>query len=473
MQARLVFHSLRCCPYAHLTQLRSVTTRSGCITSAETVLLEHQSVDELLTALSSDSPFSAVVVSLSPQSSASLAATLRVSPTVAGEALRSLFASLGVAAVVDTAAFRELSLLETGAELVNRLSPPPGATASPSPLPLLACACPGWVCYVEKHKDAELLLRHASRVKSPQAVAGTLVKRLWAARRGVAPERVYHCSVMPCYDKKLEAARDDLRTPCGAAETDCVLTTGEVLAELLRGQQRGSASQPHDSSPPQHHAAPARPLPMPVDDDAIWSEAGCVAPGGGSGGYAHAAAVAATTALWGAAYTHLGPLPWTKRGAGDDFREAVLTPPSGCGSGRVLRFAAVYGFRNITTLVRMLKRGSAGGGGGGSAAPYDYVEVMACPSGCLNGGGQAKPEAGPLDEAPMTHKQALEAADKAYYGAESSSGAGERASPGGHPLVGATYAWLGGGVGGDAARAVLHTELHARSRNAVAALQNW
>jgi iron only hydrogenase large subunit-like protein len=77
---------------------------------------------------------------------------------------------------------------------------------------VLASACPGWVCYAEKTQGANLL-PHISAVKSPQAVMGSIVKRRLAALRGWDPARVYHATVMPCYDKKLEASREDFLLP--------------------------------------------------------------------------------------------------------------------------------------------------------------------------------------------------------------------------------------------------------------------
>lgn len=90
----------------------------------------------------------------------------------------------------------------------------PGATPAAAPLPMLASACPGWVCYAEK-TQADLVLPYISTTKSPQAVMGTFVKRRLAAAKGWDPARVYHCSVMPCYDKKLEASREDFNLPGG------------------------------------------------------------------------------------------------------------------------------------------------------------------------------------------------------------------------------------------------------------------
>ena len=87
------------------------------------------------------------------------------------------------------------------------------------PLPLLASSCPGWVCYAEKTQGAAVL-PHISSAKSPQAVQGTAVKRWLAPGLALAPESIYHCAVMMCYDKKLEAAREDLLLPgaCSATE---------------------------------------------------------------------------------------------------------------------------------------------------------------------------------------------------------------------------------------------------------------
>jgi len=293
---------------------------------------------------------------------------------------------------------------------------------------------------------------HLSRVKSPMAVQGTLAKRLLPALAGGAElqqRRVFHAAVMPCYDKKLEASRSQLRGADAAAggespDTDVVLTTGEVVAELLaaRGADAAAlASSPQGDLDPAWHAAvgPAGPL---------WR-----APGGGSGGLAEAAAAAAALALWGVQLPP-EPLPWqTRRNA--DFREVELTPPPGAPPGaRPLRLAAVYGQRNITTLLRQLAAGDC---------PYDYVEVMACPGGCLNGGGQ--PTATGRGAARTGALAAVEAVHATVA----------PRPPGTHPMVARVYAALGEAQpGGDAARAALHTEFRALAPRADAAnLNNW
>jgi iron only hydrogenase large subunit-like protein len=148
---------------------------------------------------------------------------------------------MGVARVLDTTASRDLSLLESCEEFVSRYRNAKHAavtnTPPPSPadvLPVLTSACPGWVCYAEKtHGGA--VLNHVSAVKSPQQVMGCIVKRKIAAELGVPASAVFHATVMPCFDKKLEASREDFAMDDlgeNVREVDCVLTTGEV-AEMI------------------------------------------------------------------------------------------------------------------------------------------------------------------------------------------------------------------------------------------------
>ena len=133
-----------------------------------------------------------------------------------------------------------------------------------------------------------------------------------------------------------------------------------------------------------------------------------------------------------------------------DFKEVTLEV-----QGRtVLRFAAAYGFRNIQTLVRKVKR---------QACEYDYVEVMACPAGCLNGGGQIKAHKG------QSTQQLLDDLDQNYHAPELA----ER-HPKDNPLVPAVYQqFIGGGLYGAAARDLLHTSYHHREKTVSATIGDW
>lgn len=133
-----------------------------------------------------------------------------------------------------------------------------------------------------------------------------------------------------------------------------------------------------------------------------------------------------------------------------DFKEITLNI-EGC---TVLRFAAAYGFRNIQTLVRKIKR---------QACEYDYVEVMACPSACLNGGGQIKARKG------QTVQQLLNELDESYHAPDVS----ER-HPADNPLVPFVYKHLiGNGQFSPAAKELLHTGYHHREKSVTASIGDW
>ena len=102
--------------------------------------------------------------------------------------------------------------VDDGGRHMDTGAAPVQSEASGGVLPMLASACPGWVCYAEKSQGA-WVLPHISSAKSPQAVQGSLVKRWLASRLGRMPGAVYHCAVMPCFDKKLEASREDFQLP--------------------------------------------------------------------------------------------------------------------------------------------------------------------------------------------------------------------------------------------------------------------
>ena len=129
----------------------------------------------------------------------------------------------GVAMEVDDGGRR------TDADAAPARSDTPGGV-----LPMLASACPGWVCYAEKTQGA-WVLPHISSAKSPQAVQGSLVKRWLTPRLGRQLGAVYHCAVMPCFDKKLEASREDFRLPGERAQ---------ILIRRLRSASTSGASSP-------------------------------------------------------------------------------------------------------------------------------------------------------------------------------------------------------------------------------------
>ncbi|KAJ1978428.1 Cytosolic Fe-S cluster assembly factor nar1 [Dimargaris xerosporica] len=399
---------------------------SGCITSAESVLIAMQSHHEFLSVLAANEQAKAqgdkdavrvIVVSLSPQVIVSFAAKYGTTPTEAARRLAAVMRSLGVDFVFETGFARDLALMRIAQEFVDRyrqskVAAMPPSSSTPSALPMLASACPGWICYAEKSQPHAL--PYISCTKSPQQVMGAMIKSFvgqqlptFAARSPVkrntpalradpvSPHQIYHLCVMPCYDKKLEASRPDFVVAnSDAKEVDCVISAGEL--ELLLQEQGVQFDQvpgaPLDSMLTKHLLEATS-----TTRGADWTLAR--AAGSSSGGYLEFILAHAARALFGldlqanqidrdnnSAYIQ------TRTVRNPDFREVTLMLPDGTAG---LKFAATYGFRNIQTLVRKLKLGRC---------PYQFVEVMACPSGCINGGGQlhtASASAGSSSNSPV------------------------------------------------------------------------
>ncbi|KAF8274549.1 iron hydrogenase [Lactarius quietus] len=369
---------------------------SGCITSAESVLITLQSHTEVLSVLCQNpSPGSSghrvPVLSIAPQSLASLSAALCPSaPIPLAHMLRRVRAfvmrTLGFAHVFDTTFAREVALREHAREFFERReTAASGGAAAAGALPMLASACPGWVCYAEKTHGE--MLPFIAATKSPQQVMGTLVKE-WLATHywGRRPDEIYHVTVMPCYDKKLEASRTDFYNEQYATrDVDCVLTTGELL---LLAQEHGvdlSLPVPDEDTPISSNTT------MPTLPDLLTP------PGSSSGSYLHSLILAVARA----SQQPLTLESKTIRSA--DYVEHTLRDTSS--GDAVFRGATCYGFRNLQNVVRrvgraagvQIGRGAAGRLAGGlrragakDAPGYDYVEVMACPGGCVGGGGQLR-----------------------------------------------------------------------------------
>jgi iron only hydrogenase large subunit-like protein len=401
---------------------------SGCVTSAEAVLVSLQSHSEVLSVLdgapalrltqdssSSNGGFTVAgledpaaklfVASVSPQTRASLAAACggAVTEQQAGRMIEQLLMSggSGLAAggkygngftwVVDTNTAREACLVLGSDEVLGS-----GVQGSDKPAPpILTSSCPGWVCYAEKTHP--YVLPHLSRVKSPQALMGTLLKTTLSRVLGIAPDRIWHLAVMPCFDKKLEASREELTDAVwagagkpgkGVRDVDCVITSKEILMlAASRGVDFFSLAQ---SEPRQ------QPLfPDPVIQRFLFAAQRRKQPrdAGTSGGNLH-------FILHDVQSRHPGSQIRMVRGRNADVVDYAVVGPSG---EAVFKAARYYGFRNIQNLVRKLKPakpsrmpggkpfGSARRPAGKSAGlEYAYVEVMACPGGCTNGGGQIK-----------------------------------------------------------------------------------
>ena len=437
---------------------------SGCVTSAEAMLISLQSHAEVLSTLESepsiplellkgpqqnrmgmslmpDMPDTGklFVASLSPQVRASLAATYNISAKEAGYMVEQLLAGpngvasrgqhgSGFAWVIDTNAMRELGLAMASEEVLR--SQTLHAPDTPKK-PILTSACPGWVCYAEKTHPH--VLPHLSRLKSPQALTGTLLKTVLSRTLGLDPSRIWHLAIMPCFDKKLEASRQELTdtfwwsasdnddqggtTP--VRDVDCVITARELL---MLADSRGISfpSLPRIPLEPwQRFWFPDRQIESFLFPQSPYSFSQ-TPESGPSGGYLY-------HSLCTQQSLHPGSSIRSQRGRNADIVEYSVEREDEV----VFRAARYYGFRNIQNLVRKLKpskasRLQASRVGGAARKPnskpgeqdYAYVEVMACPGGCTNGGGQIKLQ--DLEDLQGVHKVAdqkqwLSLVDEAYY----------------------------------------------------------
>ena len=300
---------------------------SGCITSAETVLVSNQTFHELLKALDLKK---CVYVSLSPQSVSSIAAKYNISFNLAYQKLAFYFKSLGCEKVLSTNIARDFSLIASADEFIKRYTN--------ENLPMLTSSCPGWICYAEKTHSQILPL--IDTTKSPQQIMGSFVKSNFGD--------VFHVTVMPCYDKKLEAARSDFRGD-DVCDVDCVLATVDL--ELM-WNERGENFEKFGI----------------VETDVVFSH-----PGSSAGGFLENTLRTVSERLF-SLDSNLNTKVFKKN---KDYVEYHLVKDD----KTLLRFASAYGFRNIQNIVRKLKSGSL---------KLDFLEIMACPSACIGGGGQLR-----------------------------------------------------------------------------------
>ncbi|XP_026838694.1 probable cytosolic Fe-S cluster assembly factor GG21400 isoform X3 [Drosophila erecta] len=230
---------------------------------------------------------------------------------------------------------------------------------------MLSSSCPGWVCYAEK-THGNFILPYISTTRSPQQIMGVLVKHVFAEKLNVPASQIYHVTVMPCYDKKLEASREDFfSTANNSRDVDCVITSVEVEQLLSESQRTLAQYDPVDLDWPWSNVPP---------DFMVWAHEKTL-----SGGYAeHIFKFAAKELFNEVPRSELEFKQLKNR----DFREIILKK----NGNTVLKFAIANGFRNIQNLVHKLKRGKV--------SNYHFVEVMACPSGCINGGAQIRPTTG-------------------------------------------------------------------------------
>lgn len=272
---------------------------------------------------------------------------------------------MGVDSVLDTDFTADLTIIEEGNELLQRLKKVLVDHNSSVKLPMMTSCCPGWVKFAE-HIFPEHL-GHLSSCKSPQQMFGALSKTYYAEKKGIKPEDIVSVSIMPCAAKKFEANRPEMNSS-GFRDIDAGLTTREL--GLMIKQSGLNFAELEDSA----------------YDSLMGESTGAGVIFGATGGVMEAALRTAYEVVTGkeVPFKNLNILP--VRGM-EGIKEASIKiegclPEWSFLEGVELRVAVAHGLINARTIMDEVAEGKS---------PYHFIEIMACPGGCIGGGGQPIP----------------------------------------------------------------------------------
>lgn len=285
-----------------------------------------------------------VVVQTAPAVRAALGEEfgMEIGTNVTGKMVAAL-KELGFDKVFDTNTGADVTILEEGNEFLDRFS-------NNGVLPMITSCSPGWVKYIEMNYPE--LLPHVSTCKSPHQMFGALIKSYYAQKLEVDPAKMYVVSVMPCIAKKFESSRDEMKVN-DLKDVDAVITTRE-LARMIKQAHIDFVN-----------------LEDATFDDPMGEATGAAAIFGVTGGVMEAALRTVHEKVTGNVFEKLEYEP--VRGM-DGIKRAEVDM-----NGTKVKVVVASGLKNAQTIMEEIKSGKA---------DYQFVEIMACPSGCIMGGGQ-------------------------------------------------------------------------------------
>ncbi len=223
-------------------------------------------------------------------------------------------------------------------------------------LPLITSCCPAWVDFMEKyHSD---LKENFSTCKSPQAMVGALAKTYFAQRKRIDPKKLYMVSIMPCTAKKYEITRSNEMYASGVQDVDVALTTRE-LARMIKQAGIDFVNLP-DEEP----------------DHILGEYTGAATIFGVTGGVMEAALRTAYDYVTGGKLSHV---EFENVRGLSGVKEGVVSI-----AGHQIKVAVAHGLKNVEYVLNRISEAKKLG----KELPYHFVEVMACPGGCVGGGGQ-------------------------------------------------------------------------------------
>ncbi len=286
-----------------------------------------------------------VVVQTAPAVRAALGEEfdMKVGTAVTGKMVAAL-RRLGFKKVFDTDFAADLTIMEEATELLGRIK-------NGGVLPMITSCSPGWINYCEYYYGDQI--SHLSSCKSPHEMQGAILKHYYADKIGVDAKDMFVVSIMPCTAKKFEKEREQLVTN-GLKDVDAVLTTRELAKLIKRSGIR------FDKLPDEE-----------FDKDIIGEYTGAGVIFGVTGGVMEAALRTAHFVLTGKEHE---AVKFTEVRGFDGIKEASFDL-----NGQKINVAVAHGMKNAKVLMDQIKKGES---------KYQFIEIMGCPGGCVNGGGQ-------------------------------------------------------------------------------------
>jgi len=398
---------------AHCSTMKdSVCIQCGqCINVCPTAaFLEKRAAEEVFAAIAD--PKLHVVVQVAPSIRAAAGEGFGFEPgTPCTGKLVTALRRLGFDRVFDTDLAADLTIVEEANEFLRRLK-------AGGPLPLLTSCSPGWISFLEKFYPE--LIPNASSCKSPMGMMSTLVKTYYAEKAGIDPKKVYVVAVMPCVAKKYESRRPEHYTPWGAPYTDAVLTTRELIWMIK-----------------------CYGIDFPHLDDGRFDEPLGIATGAGdifgcTGGVMEATLRTASELVTGRPARRLD---YDEVRAVEGLREESIAIGE-----TILHVGVSNGITRAKIILDKVVR---------KEKAFDFIEIMACPGGCIGGGGQPYPPRGVKALDP----DLLAARARALYTID---GAKKLRKSHENPAVKALYKEFLGEPGGAKAHELLHTHYSAK-----------
>ncbi len=376
---------------------------NACPTAAFT---EHSFTDDVWRAIAD--PETHVVAQTAPAIRATIGEGFGMKPgTPAAGQMVTALRRLGFDRVFDTNFAADLTIVEEATELLRRME---GA----GPLPLLTSCSPGWVNFLEKFYPE--LIPYASSCRSPMSMMSSLLKTWYAERHGLDPKKVFVVGVMPCTAKKYESRRPEFMSADGVPDTDAVITTRELIW-MIKNYGIDLAHLPEDDF-----------------DSPLGESSGAGDIFGTTGGVMEAALRMAVEKLTGAPPASL---EFTEVRAVEGLRERELKVTDAL----TLRVGVANGLTNARQLLDAVVN---------QEKTFHVIEIMACPGGCIGGGGQPYPPRGYR----IFDKRLLAERASALYAIDQKK---KLRSSNHNPAIQALYKEFLGAPGSDKAHKLLHT----------------